>query len=60
MIEINEKVFCLYLTFNVLLAINVLFPYSVIFVNNFAFGPQVNHQLKIRFQGLKEGNAAII
>lgn len=29
---------------------------SVVFVNNFAFGPQVNHQLKIRFQSLKEGN----
>eukprot|EP00794_Sanderia_malayensis_P007997 gene7996-8856_t len=28
---------------------------SVVFVNNFAFGPKVNHQLKIRFQGLKEG-----
>jgi len=28
---------------------------NIIFVNNFAFGPQVNHQLKIRFQSLKEG-----
>ncbi|KAL5016381.1 hypothetical protein ScPMuIL_005970 [Solemya velum] len=28
---------------------------TVIFVNNFAFGPQVDHQLKIRFANMKEG-----
>lgn len=28
---------------------------SVIFVNNFAFGPQVDHQLKLRFANMKEG-----
>lgn len=33
---------------------NVLF-YSVIFVNNFAFGPEVDHQLKERFANMKEG-----
>lgn len=29
---------------------------SVIFVNNFAFGPEVDHQLKERFANMKEGN----
>lgn len=29
--------------------------YRVIFVNNYAFGPGVDHQLKLRFQHLKEG-----
>ena len=28
---------------------------SVVFVNNFAFGPKVDHQLKILFANLKEG-----
>uniref|UniRef100_A0A674BLF2 Histone-lysine N-methyltransferase, H3 lysine-79 specific n=1 Tax=Salmo trutta TaxID=8032 RepID=A0A674BLF2_SALTR len=28
---------------------------SVIFVNNFAFGPEVDHQLKERFANMKEG-----
>ena len=28
---------------------------SVIFVNNFAFGPEVDHQLKLRFANMKEG-----
>ncbi|XP_014678570.1 PREDICTED: histone-lysine N-methyltransferase, H3 lysine-79 specific-like [Priapulus caudatus] len=28
---------------------------SIIFVNNFAFGPSVDHQLKERFANLKEG-----
>ncbi|XP_046576034.1 histone-lysine N-methyltransferase, H3 lysine-79 specific-like isoform X1 [Haliotis rubra] len=28
---------------------------TVIFVNNFAFGPQVDHQLKLRFSNMKEG-----
>ncbi|XP_053394134.1 serine-rich adhesin for platelets-like isoform X4 [Mercenaria mercenaria] len=28
---------------------------TVIFVNNFAFGPQVDHQLKLRFANMKEG-----
>lgn len=28
---------------------------TVIFVNNYAFGPEVDHQLKLRFQNLKEG-----
>lgn len=29
--------------------------FSVIFVNNFAFGPTVDHQLKLRFANMKEG-----
>ncbi|XP_052258145.1 histone-lysine N-methyltransferase, H3 lysine-79 specific-like isoform X2 [Dreissena polymorpha] len=28
---------------------------TVIFVNNFAFGPQVDHQLKLRFANMREG-----
>ncbi|ESO86662.1 hypothetical protein LOTGIDRAFT_220459 [Lottia gigantea] len=28
---------------------------TVIFVNNFAFGPNVDHQLKLRFSNMKEG-----
>ncbi|CAK8676134.1 unnamed protein product [Clavelina lepadiformis] len=28
---------------------------TVIFVNNYAFGPEVDHQLKLRFANLKEG-----
>ncbi|KAL3315436.1 Histone-lysine N-methyltransferase, H3 lysine-79 specific [Cichlidogyrus casuarinus] len=28
---------------------------SIIFANNFAFGPEVDHQLKERFQNLREG-----
>ncbi|KAK2168718.1 hypothetical protein NP493_1222g00017 [Ridgeia piscesae] len=28
---------------------------SIVFVNNFAFGPQVDHQLKLRFANMKEG-----
>lgn len=28
---------------------------TIIFVNNFAFGPQVDHQLKLRFANMKEG-----
>lgn len=28
---------------------------SIIFVNNFAFGPEVDHQLKERFANMKEG-----
>lgn len=31
------------------------FTIRVIFVNNYAFGPEVDHQLKLRFQNLKEG-----
>jgi len=31
------------------------FARSVIFVNNYAFGPEVDHQLKLRFANLKEG-----
>lgn len=27
-------------------------------MNNFAFGPEVDHQLKERFANMKEGNAA--
>ena len=34
---------------------NIPFNFSVIFVNNFAFGPQVDHQLKLRFANMKEG-----
>ena len=28
---------------------------SVVFVNNFAFGPKLNHELKLRFANLKDG-----
>jgi H3 lysine-79-specific histone-lysine N-methyltransferase len=28
---------------------------SIVFVNNFAFGPEVDHQLKVRFADLKDG-----
>lgn len=35
---------------------NMLLSCSVIFVNNFAFGPEVDHQLKERFANMKEGN----
>ncbi|NXE42327.1 DOT1L protein, partial [Ptilorrhoa leucosticta] len=31
---------------------------SVIFVNNFAFGPEVDHQLKERFANMKEGKSS--
>ena len=31
------------------------FSYRLLFVNNYAFGPEVDHQLKIRFANLKEG-----
>ena len=34
---------------------DILVYFSVIFVNNFAFGPQVDHQLKLRFANMKEG-----
>lgn len=33
---------------------------SVIFVNNFAFGPEVDHQLKERFANMKEGNVLLL
>lgn len=29
-------------------------------MNNFAFGPEVDHQLKERFANMKEGNAALL
>lgn len=29
--------------------------YRVIFCNNFAFGPSLNHQLKLKFQNLRDG-----
>ncbi|VDD81218.1 unnamed protein product [Mesocestoides corti] len=32
---------------------------TVIFANNFAFGPEVDHQLKLRFANLKEGAKVI-
>ncbi|XP_072834162.2 histone-lysine N-methyltransferase, H3 lysine-79 specific isoform X2 [Pogona vitticeps] len=32
---------------------------SVIFVNNFAFGPEVDHQLKERFANMKEGGQIV-
>lgn len=32
---------------------------SVVFVNNFAFGPEVDHQLKERFANMKEGNVSL-
>ncbi|NXC91168.1 DOT1L protein, partial [Cercotrichas coryphoeus] len=32
---------------------------SVIFVNNFAFGPEVDHQLKERFANMKEGGRIV-
>ena len=36
-----------------------VFLFSVIFVNNFAFGPTVNHQLKLKFQSLKDGTRIV-
>lgn len=35
------------------------FVFSFVFVNNFAFGPHVDHQLKLRFQSMKEGKASV-
>ncbi|KFV67785.1 Histone-lysine N-methyltransferase, H3 lysine-79 specific, partial [Dryobates pubescens] len=35
------------------------FSCSVIFVNNFAFGPEVDHQLKERFANMKEGGRIV-
>uniref|UniRef100_A0A8C2SGJ2 Histone-lysine N-methyltransferase, H3 lysine-79 specific n=1 Tax=Capra hircus TaxID=9925 RepID=A0A8C2SGJ2_CAPHI len=32
---------------------------SVVFVNNFAFGPEVDHQLKERFANMKEGGRIV-
>ena len=32
---------------------------DVVFANNFAFGPQVNHELKQRLQNLKEGSKIV-
>ncbi|XP_078412024.1 histone-lysine N-methyltransferase, H3 lysine-79 specific isoform X2 [Cetorhinus maximus] len=32
---------------------------SVVFVNNFAFGPEVDHQLKERFANMKEGGKIV-
>lgn len=29
--------------------------FSVIFCNNFAFGPSLNHKLKLKFQNLRDG-----
>lgn len=29
-------------------------------MNNFAFGPEVDHQLKERFANMKEGNATLL
>ena len=34
-------------------------PYRVIFVNNFAFGPKVNHALKERFANLGDGTKIV-
>lgn len=37
------------------------FPFScsVIFVNNFAFGPKLNHELKIKFSNLGDGTKIV-
>eukprot|EP00731_Ephydatia_muelleri_P018115 Em0011g155a len=32
---------------------------TVLFTNNFAFGPELNHQLKLKFQNLKEGTKIV-
>ena len=32
--------------------------YRVIFCNNFAFGPSLNHQLKLKFQNLRDGKCS--
>lgn len=32
---------------------------TIVFANNFAFGPEVDHQLKLRFANLKEGAKVI-
>ncbi|ESO02151.1 hypothetical protein HELRODRAFT_65325, partial [Helobdella robusta] len=38
---------------------DVISSATVIFVNNFAFGPQVDHELKLRFSNLKEGTKIV-
>lgn len=40
---------------DLILILSLSLPLSVIFVNNFAFGPEVDHQLKERFANMKEG-----
>lgn len=42
------------LCFLLLIVLSFL-SFSIIFVNNFAFGPEVDHQLKERFANMKEG-----
>lgn len=39
--------------------VNTINECGVVFVNNFAFGPVVNHHLKSRFQTMKEGSRVI-
>ena len=34
-------------------------PPSVIFTNNFAFGPKLNHELKLKFANLKDGTKIV-
>lgn len=33
----------------------IIIAFSVIFCNNFAFGPSLNHKLKLKFQNLRDG-----
>ena len=40
---------------NPCIIISFYFFLSFVFVNNFAFGPVVNHHLKEKFQQMKEG-----
>lgn len=43
------------LCFILLIVLSFFVSFSIIFVNNFAFGPEVDHQLKERFANMKEG-----
>ena len=37
----------------------ISFDFRIVFVNNFAFGPDVDHKLKERFATMREGMASI-
>lgn len=37
----------------------ISFDFRIVFVNNFAFGPDVDHKLKERFATMREGMGSI-
>ena len=37
----------------------ISFNFRIVFVNNFAFGPDVDHKLKERFATMREGMGSI-